>query len=363
MKRVISLLPAALLAIGMSATAFAADIHVTVDGTPMVWTDAKPFIDENSRTLVPLRPIANALGLEVDWNDDTNTAAFTDGESTVEFTVGSSELHAFMNDFDFHVSLEMDTKPIIAGGRIYAPARYLAESFDCTVGWEDATKSVTIVKTEKPEEPALLLPEVPAGALAAMFPVTAEAGAYGATYIAFDGVTFVEEPDIFEYSIDVLETDLNGLGFDYGIIAEENYVEMNMGTELITPPGTYSVTFTIPQGYFADAKEDILVSTTLTVTAPKADTIMANILDDLEWGLWVGLGSQQSHVIEAIAEEAGWMLEGSPFKLTVTDGTFVNNDEGEIEAFSCTLTVTNTETGDSASAEDTVFPLYFASEE
>ncbi|MBP3629403.1 MAG: copper amine oxidase N-terminal domain-containing protein, partial [Anaerotignum sp.] len=67
MKRLISLISAALLTVGMSATAFAADINVTVEGTPVAWTDAKPFIDENDRTLVPLRPIANALGLEVAW--------------------------------------------------------------------------------------------------------------------------------------------------------------------------------------------------------------------------------------------------------------------------------------------------------
>ena len=73
MKRLISLISAALLTVGMSTTAFAADINVTVEGTPVAWTDAKPFIDENDRTLVPLRPIANALGLEVAWNDDTNT--------------------------------------------------------------------------------------------------------------------------------------------------------------------------------------------------------------------------------------------------------------------------------------------------
>ena len=53
MKRLISLLTASLLAVGMAVPAFAADISVTVDGTPVAWTDTKPFIDENDRTLVP----------------------------------------------------------------------------------------------------------------------------------------------------------------------------------------------------------------------------------------------------------------------------------------------------------------------
>ena len=96
MKKLISLISAASLALGMNTAVFAADIQVTVEGTPVAWTDAKPFIDENSRTLVPLRPIANALGLTVAWNDDTNTAAFTDGEGTLEFTVGSNKTHSFL---------------------------------------------------------------------------------------------------------------------------------------------------------------------------------------------------------------------------------------------------------------------------
>ena len=92
MKRMISLFTAAALALGMSVPAFAAEINVTVEGISVPRTDARPFIDENDRTLVPLRPIANALGLEVAWNDDTNTASFTDGITTVDFIVDSPEI-------------------------------------------------------------------------------------------------------------------------------------------------------------------------------------------------------------------------------------------------------------------------------
>ena len=153
MKRMISLLTAAMMVVGMNATAFAADINVTVDGTPIAWTDAKPFIDENDRTLVPLRPIANGLGLEVGWNDDTNTASFTDGETTAEFVVGSNEYHCFLNDFDMHVYVEMDTKPVIKDSRIFAPARYLAECFQYAVGWDQATQTVTLVKMLRKKQP------------------------------------------------------------------------------------------------------------------------------------------------------------------------------------------------------------------
>ena len=360
MKKPFLITTALLLTLGMNTAALATDIQVTVEGTPIVWADAKPFIDENDRTLVPLRPIGNALGLEVDWNDDTNTASFTDGETTVEFVVGSNECHAFLNDADMHAYLEMDTTPVIRNSRIFAPARYLAESFHYAVGWHQSTQTVLITKVTEPEEEIIVTPQVPAGEVAAISPVTAEAGSNGTTYISFNGISLTEEPDIFEYSIDS-ETTLNGLGFNYTFIPEENYVEMNLGADLTAPVGTYPVTFTIPAGFFADAKEDVVVSTTFTVTEPKAETVMAKILENLDFGLWLAEGSDTSAVTAAVQEETGWVMDGSPFALTVSNGAFVTNDEGALDAFSCTLTVTNTETNETFSVSDAVTSLYFIS--
>lgn len=357
MKRLISLFTASLLTVGMAIPAFAADITVTVDGTPVSWTDAKPFIDENDRTLVPLRPIANGLGLEVGWNDDTNTASFTDGETTVEFVVGSNEYHCFLNDFDMHVYVEMDTKPVIKDSRIFAPARYLAECFQYAVGWDQATQTVTLAKNAV-EEAEPDLPEVPAGQVATAAPVTAEAGSYGLTYIVFDGVTLVDDPDIFEYSIDI-ESTLNGLGAGYSFT--EDRVEMDLITELTQAPGTYPVIFTIDKGFFTDAEEDVVVSTTLTVTAPKAATVLESVLDDLEWGVETVYGAHEPQITEAVNESLGWMLEDTPFQLTLSDGDWSYDSEGNIirELWECTVTVTNTETGDTASASNVLIPLTF----
>ena len=357
MKRMISMITAALLAVGMSTTAFAADINVTVDGTPVAWTDAKPFIDENSRTLVPLRPIAKALGLEVSWNDDTNIASFTDGITTVDFIVDSPEYRAYLNGYNIYAYTEMDTKAVIKDSRIFAPARYLAESFRYNVGWEDATKSVTITKIASEEE-SPILPEVPAGQVAAAVPMKAEAGTTAPTYITFDGVTLADDPDIFEYSIDI-ESALNGLGAGYSFVGDR--VEMDLMTEFSQAPGTYPVTFIIDKGFFADAEEDVVVSTTLTVTAPKAETVLSKVLEDLEWGVETTYGANAAEITEAVLENFDWMLEETPFQLTLTDGDWSYDSEGNIlrELWECTVTVTNTETGESASASNVLIPLTF----
>ena len=40
----------------------------------------------------------------------------------------------------------MDTAPIIKGDRTYLPARYVAEYFGYTVGWDGSTNTVIINK-------------------------------------------------------------------------------------------------------------------------------------------------------------------------------------------------------------------------
>ena len=168
----------------------------------------------------------------------------------------------------------------------------------------------------------------------------------------------MDDPDIFEYSIDIDST-LNGLGAGYGFA--DGRVEMDLMPDLAQTPGTYPVTFTIDKGFFSDAEEDVVVSTTLTVTAPKAETVLERVLEDLEWGVETTYGANAAEITEAVLESFSWMLEESPFRLTLTEGDWSYDSEGNIlrELWECTVTVTNTETGESASASNVLIPLTF----
>ena len=114
-------------------------ISVAVNGKTIQWTDAVPFIDENSRTMVPLRAVAEALGLTVSWDGTKREAAFTDGVKTIYFPIDSSNART-----DNSGTIQMDTAAVIVNDRTYAPVRYLAEFFDHTVDWEGTTKTVII---------------------------------------------------------------------------------------------------------------------------------------------------------------------------------------------------------------------------
>ncbi len=117
-------------------------IKVSTEGEPVWWTDAEPFIDSNSRTMVPLRAVAEALGLTVSWDGEAREAAFTDGARTLIFPIGSSTARTGDGG-----TVEMDTAAVIVGGRTYAPIRYLAEYFGYKVDWEGKTRTVLLTKS------------------------------------------------------------------------------------------------------------------------------------------------------------------------------------------------------------------------
>jgi len=150
-KRILSLLLALLMLAAMTGTAMAASpITVTVNGTAVKWTDAQPFIDKNSRTMVPLRAVGEALGLTVTWNNSAREAIFSNGSKTIYFPI-NSQFYKTQNGG----TVTMDTAAVIVNNRTFAPIRYLAEYFGYTVGWDGSTRTVGI--TSKTAEPKWVL--------------------------------------------------------------------------------------------------------------------------------------------------------------------------------------------------------------
>ena len=91
-KRVISLVLVLVLAFAFANTAAAAktEVSVLIDRTPVKFTasDGIPFIDENSRTLVPLRIVMETYGCMVQWDQNTRTAYVVKDGVTVTVTIG-----------------------------------------------------------------------------------------------------------------------------------------------------------------------------------------------------------------------------------------------------------------------------------
>ncbi len=150
MKRLLIILAAIVLMvplIGGALTASAdADVSVTVDGRKVVFPDAKPFIDENGRTLIPVRFVTEDLGATVEWNAQDREVYIT--KDGVNIMIRIDQEIILVNGR----TKTMNTKAIIKEDRTYVPIRYVAEELGATVGWDASTRTV-IITTVKDVEP------------------------------------------------------------------------------------------------------------------------------------------------------------------------------------------------------------------
>lgn len=119
-------------------TAYAADIKVKVNGSFVSFPDAKPFVDENNRTLIPVRFVSEALGAKVEW--DKSEQEVNINQDNKEITLKINEKRIVVNG---NVS-SMDTVAIIKDSRTFVPIRFVAEALGATVNWISSTSTVDI---------------------------------------------------------------------------------------------------------------------------------------------------------------------------------------------------------------------------
>ncbi len=101
----------------------------------------KPVI-VNERTLVPLRAIFEAMGAEVNWDNDTRTVTAVRGDVTISLAIGSNQLYVNGE------AKEIDTPAQIINERTMVPVRAIAESFGCEVNWNNDARRVYIEEAE-----------------------------------------------------------------------------------------------------------------------------------------------------------------------------------------------------------------------
>ncbi len=125
-----------------AGAAYADDISVIVDGTALDFTgDQAPVIVED-RTLVPVRAIFEALGADVQWDEETQTVlAAKDNDITV-LQIGSPTI--FVNS----TPVVIDVPAQIIGDRTMVPVRAVSEAFSCSVEWDQDTYTVTVISPD-----------------------------------------------------------------------------------------------------------------------------------------------------------------------------------------------------------------------
>ena len=156
MKKKISMLLAALLLVsalcltGAAAadttdTTIGSDIlTVKYNGEAVVFPDAQPFVDENSRTLIPVRFVAETMGADVSWNQEAQTAVIEQDGVTVAVPIGSDTITVTQDGTTNTV--KMDTAAINREERTYVPIRYVAEALGAWVSYSNLFTTVQIYR-------------------------------------------------------------------------------------------------------------------------------------------------------------------------------------------------------------------------
>ncbi|MEN6461148.1 MAG: stalk domain-containing protein [Syntrophomonas sp.] len=145
MKRILSALFLALILIASQPLIASAQgqepVSVLVDGLNLN-LDVSPII-QNGRTLVPFKAIAEAMNIDVSWDNQTRTVNATDGNTKVRLQINNRTAH--LNN----TSMTLDVAPQIVDGRTLIPLRFFSEAFNCQVDWNSSTYQVSIISPPK----------------------------------------------------------------------------------------------------------------------------------------------------------------------------------------------------------------------
>ena len=161
MKKWLSLL--VVIIISLSSTAvWAKPIPTVFVNNVQVQLDQPPII-RNGTTLLPIRPIFNALGLEVGFDDEFGIAYSDLGNTRFSINykyhplalpthiVINTDISALMDsegpppspDSEYHY-YKFTYPPVIVNGRALVPVKFLAKTLDLDISWDSKTNSINI---------------------------------------------------------------------------------------------------------------------------------------------------------------------------------------------------------------------------
>jgi hypothetical protein len=122
----------------------AADVRLVIDGEVVI--SAVPPRMVEGRILVPLRVLAEALGLEVTWNGEAGRVGLkrVSGEVTHEATLDVGGNVAMVDG----VPVGLDVPALIDGGRTLVPLRFAAEAMGAAVSWDGPRRLVEVKSSD-----------------------------------------------------------------------------------------------------------------------------------------------------------------------------------------------------------------------
>ncbi|MBR5151964.1 MAG: copper amine oxidase N-terminal domain-containing protein [Clostridia bacterium] len=141
-----------------TAPIFATDIQLVIDGNAITIPENLGSVREaDERILIPVRFLAEHMGYKVDYSD-SNMVNGTEVESATLTAPTGTTCLVMHNSLQMYVlpgpnetkggPITMDTPAFIdeTENRFYAPVRFLAQALNCSVTWDEETRTVSLDK-------------------------------------------------------------------------------------------------------------------------------------------------------------------------------------------------------------------------
>lgn len=124
--------------IGASAATAEPQVQVNMNGQLVHFPDAQPYLNADQRTMVPVRFIAENLGAEVGWNGEDEIVTILLNETEIKLEIGKSA--ALVNGEE----VAFDTASILKEQRTFVPLRFVSETLDCKVMWDEGNRTAVV---------------------------------------------------------------------------------------------------------------------------------------------------------------------------------------------------------------------------
>ena len=127
---------------GVDIQLFIGKTTAMVNGREVV-LDAAARIEGAGYTLVPIRFVAESLGVQVDWLAESRQIHFYDKDTDILMTVGSTD--AWVNGQPYTLGYPPIIDNTYSQGRTLVHVRFVGEAFGCTLDWAPKTGGTTTV--------------------------------------------------------------------------------------------------------------------------------------------------------------------------------------------------------------------------
>lgn len=124
-------------------------LHFTIGSKSYKWNNATQNIDvapiiRESRTLLPIRYVADPLGAQVLWNATEGKVTVKTDTKTIELWINNNTAKVNGTDARIDTANTNVTPIIIPPGRMMLPLRFIADNLDCDVVWSAANQSIVV---------------------------------------------------------------------------------------------------------------------------------------------------------------------------------------------------------------------------